>query len=134
MKSVLDTATKEEFSQEFLDFMEYITESTDAVAERTSSSRIKLIHNNVRKIKASEKMGVKYMQLWEEKELIRAEGREEGKAEGKKEGVKEGRAEMLVRNVEAIMENFGIDQQKACEGLGITMEEYQSAKRSTGNQ
>ncbi|MCI8936483.1 MAG: Rpn family recombination-promoting nuclease/putative transposase [Lachnospiraceae bacterium] len=120
---------KEEFSQEFLDFMEYITESTDAVAERTSSSRIKLIHNNVRKIKASEKMGVKYMQLWEEKELIRAEG----KAEGKKEGVKEGKAEMLVRNVEAVMENFGIDQQKACEGLGITVVEYQSAKRSKGN-
>lgn len=141
VKSVLDTATKEEFSQEFLDFMKYITESTDAVAERTSSSRIKLIHNNVRKIKASEKMGVKYMQLWEEKELIRAEGRKEGRAEGrkegkeegKKEGVKEGKAEMLVRNVEAIMENFGIDQQKACEGLGITMEEYQSAERSTGN-
>lgn len=74
------------------------------------------------------------MQLWEEKELIRAEGREEGKAEGKKEGVKEGKAEMLVRNVEAVMENFGIDRQKACEGLGITVEEYQSAKRSTGDQ
>ncbi|MBD5548348.1 MAG: hypothetical protein HDQ97_13265 [Lachnospiraceae bacterium] len=40
---------KEEFSQEFLDFMEYIVSSTDAVAGRTASGRIKLIHENVKK-------------------------------------------------------------------------------------
>ena len=102
---------KEEFSQEFLDFMEYITASTDAVAKRSASRRIKLIHEYVRKIKASEKMGVKYMQLWEEKALIREEGR----------------AEMIVKSVEA-MKNFGIDLQKACEGIGITVEEYRRAK------
>ena len=110
---------KEEFSQEFLDFMEYITASTDAVAKRSASRRIKLIHEHVRKIKASEKMGVKYMQLWEEKALIREEGRSEG--------IKEGRAEILVKSVEA-MKNFGIDLQKACEGIGTTVEEYYRAK------
>ena len=40
---------KEGFSQEFLDFMEYITSSTDAVADRTASDKIKLIHENVKK-------------------------------------------------------------------------------------
>ena len=103
---------KEEFSQEFLDFMEYITSSTDAVAKRSASSRIKLIHEHVRKIKASEKMGVKYMQLWEEKALIREEGR----------------AEILVKSVETVMKNFEIDLQKACEGIGTTVEEYHRAK------
>ena len=111
---------KEEFSQEFLDFMEYITASTDAVAKRSASRRIKLIHEHVRKIKASEKMGVKYMQLWEEKVLIREEGRSEG--------IEKGRAEILVKSVETVMKNFGIDLQKACEGVGTTVEEYHRAK------
>ncbi len=66
------------FSQEFLDFMEYITNTTDEAAERTKSQKIKRIHEQVKRIKLSEKMGVKYMQLWEEKAYIREEGYEEG--------------------------------------------------------
>ncbi|MDE7287185.1 MAG: Rpn family recombination-promoting nuclease/putative transposase, partial [Lachnospiraceae bacterium] len=119
---------KEEFSQEFLDFMEYIMSSTDAVADRTASSRIKLIHENVKKIRASEKMGVKYMQLWEEKALIREEGRREGRSEG----IEVGKAEMLVNSVGAAMKNFGIDLQSACEGIGTTVEEYYRAKEDRG--
>ena len=119
---------KEGFSQEFLDFMEYITSSTDAVADRTASDKIKLIHENVKKIRASEKMGVKYMQLWEEKALIKEEGRREGISEGRREGKKVGKAETLVKSVEAAMKNFGIDLQRACEGIGTTVEEYHKAK------
>ena len=66
------------FSQEFLDFMEYLTNTTDEVAEKTESCRIKRIHEQVKRIRLSEKMGVKYMQLWEEKAYIREEGYEEG--------------------------------------------------------
>ena len=121
---------KEDFSQEFLDFMEYISSSTDTVAERTESSRIKLIHKNVKKIKASEKMGVKYMQLWEEKILIREEARSEGRNEGRREGRKIGMAEMLVKGVDSAMKNLGLDLQKACEGIGTTVEEYQQAKKA----
>ena len=64
------------------------------------------------------------MQLWEEKALIR----EEGRSEGIKEGRSEGRAEMLVKSVETVMKNFGIDIEKACEGIGTTVEEYHRAK------
>ena len=60
------------------------------------------------------------MQLWEEKVLIREEGRSEG--------IREGRAETLVKSVEIVMKNFGIDLQKACEGIGTTVEEYHRAK------
>ena len=42
---------REEFSQEFLDLMEYITASTDMVAVFSKSKRIKQIHKSVRKIK-----------------------------------------------------------------------------------
>ncbi len=84
------------FSQEFLDFMDYITESTDDTADRTKSARIRLIHDRVRKIRKSEKMGVKYMQFWEEKAYAREEGLEEGRAEGLAKGMVEGRAEGIV--------------------------------------
>ena len=46
-----------EFSREFLDFMEYINSTTDEIAEKTESERIKRIHRRVKKIKTSEKTG-----------------------------------------------------------------------------
>lgn len=70
---------KEEFSQEFLDFMNYITETTDEVASATNSKRIKQIHNRVRQVRLSEKMGVKYMQRWEEVVYAKQDGMTEGK-------------------------------------------------------
>ena len=70
---------RENFSQEFLDFMEYITKTTDETAEATSSVRIKRIHKRVADIRKSEKMGVKYMQKWEELAYARQDGKEEGK-------------------------------------------------------
>ena len=75
--------------------MEYITASTDMVSEAPNSIRLKLLHKNVRKIKTSEKMGVKYMQKWEEL----AYAREEGKLEGLVEGEAEGEKMQLIRQV-----------------------------------
>ena len=37
--------------------------------------------------------------------------------------------QMMIRNVESAMKNFGIDLRKACEGLGVSVEEYEEAKR-----
>lgn len=116
---------REDFSDEFLDFMDYINTSTDEVADRTDSPKIKMIHERVKKVKISEKMGVKYMQRWEE--IVYA--RDEGRSEGIKEGLKL-KAELLVKNVEAAMENFNVDLQRACEGIGTTTEEYYRAKES----
>lgn len=73
---------KEEFSEEFLNFMEFLNDTRDEVVEKTKSKRIKQIYETVKKIKASEKIGVKYMQLWEEMALAREEAKAEGKAEG----------------------------------------------------
>ena len=78
---------REGFTQEFLDFMEYITASRDETADRAESGRIKLIHERVKKIRRSEKMGVKYMQFWEEKAYAREEGRVQGHAEGREQGL-----------------------------------------------
>ena len=40
----------------------------------------------------------------------------------------EGRKETLVKYVETLMKNLNIDLQKACEDLGISVEEYENAK------
>ncbi|MBO5056131.1 MAG: hypothetical protein J6C64_07250 [Lachnospiraceae bacterium] len=39
-----------------------------------------------------------------------------------------GDASRLVISVEAAMKNFNVDLQKACEGTGTTVEEYEKAK------
>lgn len=74
---------REDFSEEFLDFMEYIGKTTDETAENTDSGRIKRIHEKVKQIRKSEKAGLRLMQKWEELAYEREEGRAEGLAKGK---------------------------------------------------
>lgn len=76
----------EDFSEEFLDLMEYINKTTDVVAEKSTSNKIQKIHSRVRRVKDSEKVGVKLMQAWEERYYDRLEAREAGLAEGRAEG------------------------------------------------
>ena len=55
--------------------------STDEVLGACKSKRIHEMHRRICQIKASEKTEVKYMQSWEEKILIKQEGKLEGKQE-----------------------------------------------------
>ena len=73
---------QEDFSQEFLNFMKYLENTTDENAEKSGSERIKKIHEKVCRIRESEKAGIKYMQRWEEIAYAREEGRIYGKTEG----------------------------------------------------
>lgn len=110
---------REDFSEEFLDFMNYITASTDENAARTNSPRIKKIHKSVQKIKDSEKMGVKYMQQWEVEAYARQEGREEGISQGISQGIQvfiqafinEGIPKERI--IEKLMKGFSLNEQKA---------------------
>ncbi len=78
---------KENFSQEFLDFMEYINDTRETVAARSQSRRVKRIHSQVEKVRRSEKCGVKYMQRWEEIVYARQDGHMAGYEEAYREGV-----------------------------------------------
>lgn len=71
-------------SEELAEFLHYIESTTDEMAAKSKSSRIRRIHERVCKVKLSEAEGVKYMQAWEEKYYEREEGREEGFREGLK--------------------------------------------------
>lgn len=112
---------KEEFSEEFLNFMKYINKTTDETAAKVESERIKLIHKRVQQIRTSEKMGVKVMQWWEEleyeREDARAEGRAEGIAEGKAEGLAEGRVAGRAEEIIATCQEFGVSKEEILERL-----------------
>lgn len=68
-----------EVRKELRDFLHYLENTTDDVAGASGSERIKRIHDRVCKVKLNEKVGVRYMQAWEEKYYEREEGREEGR-------------------------------------------------------
>ena len=88
-----------EVSKELVGFLRYVEDTTDEMAADMDSERIKRIHNRVRKVKASEEVGVKNMQAWEEryydKEEARQEGLEEGRQEGREIGKQEGKQEAI---------------------------------------
>ncbi|MCM1386600.1 MAG: hypothetical protein NC231_04675, partial [Bacillus sp. (in: Bacteria)] len=60
----------------------------------------------------------------------RAEGMTEGRIEGKTEGRLEGDAARIVKSIESVMKNLQVELTRACEIIGITIEEYQNAKKN----
>ena len=77
---------RNEVSEELIQFLEYMEQSTlDVDIPDTNGNLIK-IHNHVRQVKASEEIGVKFMQRWEEEAMWKREGREDGLAEGLTKG------------------------------------------------
>ncbi|MDD3404496.1 MAG: Rpn family recombination-promoting nuclease/putative transposase [Hespellia sp.] len=70
----------DQVSEELIHFLKYVENTDDKTAEESNSELIKTIHECVKRVKASEEAGVKYMQAWEEKVYEREEGREEGES------------------------------------------------------
>ena len=68
--------------------------------------------------------------LKSEREWSYNNGHEAGFKSGREKGLEEGREENLIKNIETLMQNFGIDLQKACDGLGISVEEYENIKEN----
>ena len=52
---------------ELIELLHYMEQTTDQAASHSTSQRIKELHGRVSQLKASEEIGVKYMQEWEEK-------------------------------------------------------------------
>ncbi len=51
---------------------------------------------------------------------------------GIENGVEKGSAEILIKNVNALMKNLNWDLPKACESIGISVEKYKNAKKKFG--
>lgn len=69
---------KENVSQELIDFLRYIENSTEETAAAINSKRIQRIHERVCRVRTNEQVGVRYMQAWEERIYDKEEAREEG--------------------------------------------------------
>ena len=88
----------QDVSSEFIALMKYFeyNEDTEEPTDADSSnSNLLVIKNRVAAVKASEEVGIRYMNKWEDEDLIRHEAKEEGLAEGRAEGLAEGHAEGL---------------------------------------
>lgn len=72
---------KENVSQELIDFLHYIENSTEETAAAINSKRIQRIHERVCRVRTNEQVGVRYMQAWEERIYDREDGREMGREE-----------------------------------------------------
>ena len=117
MRIFLNTkgTNKDEVSQELIDFLRYVENTTDKIAEQSDSERLRRIHDRVCKVRKSEEIGVRYMQAWEEKiyerREAREEGREEGLAEGRREGIAEGERRKLLAQIQKKLEkNMSIEE------------------------
>lgn len=68
----------EEVSTALVELLQYFEKTSDEAAAQNTNSQIQEIHKRVGKIKSSEKIGVRYMQEWEERAYELQEAREEG--------------------------------------------------------
>ena len=80
---------------ELIELLHYMENTSGDEASKSQSKRIKELHRRVSEIRASEEIGVKYMQEWEERAYERREARAEGMKEGEEKGLKEGEAKGL---------------------------------------
>ena len=56
------------------------------------------------------------------------EGISQGISQGLSQGTSRGKAQMLVKNVDALIRNLSMSLVQACESLGLSVEEYQNAQ------
>ena len=101
--------------QELIELLRYMEHTTEEVSASCTSERIHNIQKRIHAIKSSEKIGVKYMQAWEEKileqEKAREEGRQEGHASGLREGLTQGGIQKLRKQVEKkVQKGFSVEE------------------------
>lgn len=105
-----------------------------AMQEAVEKAVDECIDNNIlREFLREQKSEVIAMSIYEyNEEYVRKtffeEGMETGYQEGREEGKAEGKAETLIKSVETVMQKFQVSLQKACEGVGATVEDYNRAR------
>ena len=87
------------------------------------------IQGRVAEIKASEEVGVKFMQRWEEEALIRHESKQEGIKEGIKEGIslgeKQGGEKERLSSIRNIMDSMKLTAEEAMKALKIPESDFE---------
>lgn len=63
------------------------------------------------------------------KKVLYEDGEASGYKKGEESGYRKGEAKTLVQNIESLMQNFHIELQEACKGVGTSVAEYEKAKQ-----
>ena len=108
---------RDEVSEELVALLEYM-ETMDADKIGDDSENLKKLHEYVEQIKASEEIGVKYMQKWEELEYEREDAREEGREEGRIVGRKVEEISILRR----LLKKKNRDEETVADDLDLSLE------------
>ena len=80
----------DEVTQELVELLDFMENTTQKAGARSKNVKIRRIQEQVQRIKSSEEMGVRYMQEWEEKALIREKAMEQGIEKGIEQGIEHG--------------------------------------------
>ena len=104
--------------------MRYFEQTTGENAAGSHSRKIEKLQKRVEEIKKNEKVGIRYMNAFEEKMWERREGREEGERIGEKRGEKRGRQEIARKMVEK-----NLDLVLIKEMTGLTEQELNALKK-----
>lgn len=111
---------------ELVSLLQYMKDTTlENPGITVRDKRILDLDRVVKEVKQSEEWEAVKVNILE---IGLAQGIEQGMEQGIEQGIEQGRAETLVRNVESAMKNFNINLEKACEGLGTSVAEYEGAK------
>ena len=112
---------RNEVSEELVALLEYM-ETMDADKIGDDSENLKKLHEYVEQIKASEEIGVKYMQKWEELEYEREDAREEGHEEGREEGRIVGRKAEKISILRRLLKKKNRDEETVADDLDLSLE------------
>ena len=112
---------RNEVSEELVALLEYM-ETMDADKIGDDSENLKKLHEYVEQIKASEEIGVKYMQKWEELEYEREDAREEGREEGCEEGRIVGRKVEEISILRRLLKKKNRDEETVADDLDLSLE------------
>ena len=96
----------EEVNEELIDLLRYFENSTEETVKNTKSAKVRQIHENVRRIKETEEVGIRLMNAWEEKMYDRIEAYEEGEANKAREIAKNLKVSGIP--IEVIAKNTGL--------------------------
>ena len=81
------TGVIKDLNDEIIDFLKYVEQSDDKIAEESTGTLVKNIHKRVVEVKNNPKVEVEFMTLLERDREKLEEGRQEGREEGRREGI-----------------------------------------------
>ena len=112
-------------SEELIHMLKYFENTTKETAAEIQSEKIKKLEKRVEETKASEEVGIRFMNAFEEKMRERREGREEGREEGLAEGERIGEAAKQQEIARKMLE-MKMDLETIAKATGLSRKQIQS--------